>query len=74
MVVLSGHGRTQGSTFFQRYGETLPESVGSLIDRSQKVGGPDSSTEGCCNVNGLTSDEHSGAPPPLPAVLGAGAS
>ncbi|MFV2039370.1 MAG: hypothetical protein ACC660_03925, partial [Acidimicrobiales bacterium] len=56
VVVLSDHGQTQGSTFLQRYGRTLPEFVGSLLDRSEAVSGPNLSSEGWGNLNGLLSD------------------
>ncbi|MCP3991875.1 MAG: hypothetical protein GY724_22570, partial [Actinomycetia bacterium] len=56
VVVLSDHGQTQGATFLQRFGQTLPELVGSLIGGSHEVDGPDLSTEGWGNLNGVLSE------------------
>jgi len=56
VVILSDHGQTQGSTFRQRYGETLPQLVSSLLDRTQEVDEPSLSTEGWGNLNGVLSD------------------
>ena len=56
IVVLSDHGQTQGATFLQRYGTTLPDFVASLVEAGQKVQSPALSDEGWGNVNGVFSD------------------
>ena len=56
VVVLSDHGQTQGATFLQRYGQTLPDLVSTLLERGAEVDGPQFSTEGWGNLNGLLSD------------------
>jgi uncharacterized membrane protein YvlD (DUF360 family) len=55
VVVLSDHGQTQGSTFEQRYGQTLDELVRSLATGAA-VDAPLLAGEGWNNVNGLLSD------------------
>ena len=62
VVVLSDHGQTQGSTFRQRYGVTLPDTVDGLLGESDHVAAPELSTEGWGNLNGVLTDaidEHS---------------
>ena len=56
VVVLSDHGQTQGATFLQRYGTTLPDLVASLVEQGQDVQSPALSDEGWGNVNGVFSD------------------
>lgn len=56
VVVLSDHGQTQGATFLQRYGTTLPDLVASLVEQGQEVQSPALSDEGWGNVNGVLSD------------------
>jgi uncharacterized membrane protein YvlD (DUF360 family) len=56
IVVLSDHGQTQGATFLQRYGTSLPDLVASLIEQGQRVHSPAMSDEGWGNVNGILSD------------------
>ncbi|MFT6289849.1 MAG: uncharacterized membrane protein YvlD (DUF360 family) [Ilumatobacter sp.] len=56
IVVLSDHGQTQGATFLQRYGTSLPDLVASLIEQGQEVHSPAMSDEGWGNVNGILSD------------------
>jgi len=55
VVVLSDHGQTQGSTFRQRYGQTLDDLVRSLATGAA-VDAPLLAGEGWNNVNGLLSD------------------
>ncbi len=55
VVVLSDHGQTQGSTFEQRYGQTLEELVRSLA-AGAAIDAPLLAGEGWNNVNGLLSD------------------
>jgi len=54
LVVLADHGQTQGSTFEQRYGETL----GAVVQRlaSGDVTAPVLAEEGWNNLNGLLTD------------------
>ncbi len=54
LVVLSDHGQTQGSTFLQRYGESLDDVVRRLAAAS--VAAPVLAEEGWNNVNGLLTD------------------
>ncbi len=56
VVVLSDHGQTQGATFLQRYGTTLPDLVASLVEQGQDVQSPALSDEGWGNINGVFSD------------------
>lgn len=56
VVVLSDHGQTQGATFRQRYGVTLPDVVASLLEQGREVEHPEFSTEGWGNLNGVLSD------------------
>ncbi len=56
VVVLSDHGQTQGATFLQRYGTTLPDLVATLIETEGGVAGPEFSTEGWGNLNGVLTD------------------
>jgi uncharacterized membrane protein YvlD (DUF360 family) len=55
VVVLSDHGQTQGSTFEQRYAETLDDLVRGLASGAA-VDAPLLAGEGWNNVNGLLSD------------------
>ncbi len=55
VVVLSDHGQTQGSTFLQRYGESL-DAVVQRLSREAHVAAPVLAAEGWNNVNGLLSD------------------
>lgn len=56
VVLLSDHGQTQGATFLQRYGQSLPDVVGSLVEQGQQVSAPTQTDEGWGNVNGVLSD------------------
>lgn len=55
VVVLSDHGQTQGSTFLQRYGQTLEDVIGSF-DSDATVDAPALPEEGWHNVNGMLTD------------------
>ena len=55
VVILSDHGQTQGSTFLQRYDESLDALVKRLA-RDAAVNAPALAEEGWNNVNGLLSD------------------
>lgn len=55
IVLLSDHGQTQGATFLQRYGRSLPEFVGSLVEQG-RVSAPLQTEEGWGNVSGVLSD------------------
>ena len=55
VVVLSDHGQSQGSTFLQRYGVTLEETVRQLAN-NRTVVAPPMVTEGWGNLNGLLTD------------------
>ena len=52
VVVSSDHGRTQGSTFLQRYDMILEDLVDSLIDAHVDIAVPEMSSEGWGNSNG----------------------
>lgn len=56
VVLLSDHGQTQGATFLQRYGTSLPDLVASLIEQGKNVQSPAMTDEGWGNVNGVLSD------------------
>jgi hypothetical protein len=56
IVVLSDHGQTQGSTFLQRFGQSLPEVVGELVAADIDVGAVEPVGEGWGNVSGLVTD------------------
>ncbi len=56
IVVLSDHGQTQGATFLQRYGRSLPDVVGELVATDLGVAGPEPVGEGWGNVSGFVTD------------------
>jgi uncharacterized membrane protein YvlD (DUF360 family) len=55
VVILSDHGQTQGSTFEQRYGESLEDVVHGLA-REAAIAAPVLAGESWNNVNGMLSD------------------
>ena len=66
LVVLSDHGQTQGSTFEDRYGETLDDVVTGLA--AAPVTAPVLAAEGWNNLNGLLTEAASD-PSPLGKVV-----
>ena len=56
VVVLSDHGQTQGSTFLQRYDQTLEDLVDSLIEADIDISAPEMSSEGWGNLNGALTE------------------
>jgi hypothetical protein len=56
VVVLSDHGQTQGSTFLQRYDQTLEDLVDSLIEADVDISAPEMSSEGWGNLNGALTE------------------
>jgi putative membrane protein len=55
-VVLSDHGQTQGSTFLQRYDQSLKEFVDSLIATPVDISVPVMASEGWGNLNGALTE------------------
>ena len=56
VVVLSDHGQTQGSTFLQRYDQSLKEFVDSLIAAPVDISVPVMASEGWGNLNGALTE------------------
>lgn len=56
IVVLSDHGQSQGATFLQRGGVSLPDLVQRLIGDGEGVSAPEVATEGWGNLNGALTD------------------
>ncbi|MFI6679066.1 alkaline phosphatase family protein [Kribbella sp. NPDC050470] len=56
IVVLSDHGQSQGSTFFQRYGRTLTEVVDDLVDTTKEPVAAVGKAEGWGPVNAFLTE------------------
>lgn len=56
VVVLSDHGQSQGETFLQRTGVSLPDLVEELVGEGHSVSAPEVATEGWGNLNGALTD------------------
>lgn len=56
IVVLSDHGQSQGSTFLQRYGETLTEVVDGLVDTTTEPVAATGAAEGWGPVNAFLTE------------------
>lgn len=56
IVVLSDHGQSQGATFSQRYGQTLPEVVDGLVDNSTEPVAATGEAEGWGPVNAFLTE------------------
>jgi hypothetical protein len=56
IVVLSDHGQSQGSTFLQRYGRTLPQVVNDLVDTTKEPVAAVGKSEGWGPVNAFLTE------------------